>query len=335
MQALLFDLLVDPLSRAPLTFEAAATDPKGTIRQGILRAPCGKSYPIVKGIPRFVTTEDRDQLQSSESFGFKWHQRASYDSPAFQNTARRWLVKRYGFRDEADMRGYFASRRRILDAGCGSPWVGADISSAIDVACERLGHLPNTHFLQGDILQLPLQDQAFDTIFSEGVLHHTPDTAKAVRALVPLLEPGGEILFYVYRKKAPVREFSDDHVRRAVSGFPPAQAWEMLRPLTKLGQVLAELHTQIDVPEDIPYLAIKAGRYDLQRFLYWHVMKLFWNEELTFEENHHVNFDWYHPRYAHRHTEEEVRGWCAANGLRIQHFDAEESGFTVRAIKIQ
>src|SRR5260370_24585378 len=145
------------------------------------------------------------------------------------------------------MRGYFASRRRILDAGCGSgfssslwldgvaaPWVGADISSAIDVACERLGHLPNTHFLQGDILQLPLQDQAFDTIFSEGVLHHTPDTAKAVRPLVPLLQPGGESLFYVYRKKAPVREFSDDHVRRAVSAFPPAQAWAMLRPSTQL-----------------------------------------------------------------------------------------------------
>jgi len=46
-----------------------------------------------------------------------------------------------------------------------------------------------------------------------------------------------------------------------------------------------------------------------------------------------VNFDWYHPRYAHRQTEEEVRRWCGEAGLSIFHFDVQESGFTVRAIK--
>src|SRR5216684_4065652 len=101
MQALLLDLLVDPLSRAPLTFEAGPASPEGTMGQGILRSPGGNTYPVVKGIPRFVITEDRDQLQSSESFGFKWQRRSSYDSPAFQDTTRRWLVKRYGFTDEA------------------------------------------------------------------------------------------------------------------------------------------------------------------------------------------------------------------------------------------
>jgi hypothetical protein len=60
---------------------------------------------------------------------------------------------------------------------------------------------------------------------------------------------------------------------------------------------------------------------------------MFWNESLSFEENNHVNFDWYHPRYAHRQTEEDVRRWCAEANLSITHFDVEESGFTVRAIK--
>jgi hypothetical protein len=62
-------------------------------------------------------------------------------------------------------------------------------------------------------------------------------------------------------------------------------------------------------------------------------MKLFWNDAYRFEENHHINFDWYHPRYAHRQTEEEVRRWCAEANLRIIHFDAQESGYTVRAIR--
>ena len=102
---------------------------------------------------------------------------------------------------------------------------------------------------------------------------------------------------------------------------------------TKLGQALADLHVEVDVPENITYLGIKAGRYDVQRLIYWHFAKLYWNEALSFEENNHVNFDWYHPRYAHRHTKDEVRRWCAEAELSIKHFDAQESGYTVWAIK--
>lgn len=49
----------------------------------------------------------------------------------------------------------------------------------------------------------------------------------------------------------------------------------MLRPMTKLGQALAELGVEVDVPEDIPYLGIRAGRHDVHRLIYWHVAKLF------------------------------------------------------------
>jgi hypothetical protein len=54
---------------------------------------------------------------------------------------------------------------------------------------------------------------------------------------------------------------------------------------------------------------------------------------MTFEENNHLNFDWYAPTYAWRHTEEEVRGWCADEGLEITRFDVDDAGFTVRAVK--
>jgi arsenite methyltransferase len=266
-------------------------------------------------------------------------------------SAQQWLVQRYGFESVEEMRGFFGSRRRILDAGCGSgfssslwmnpsyqgesgaEWYGVDISVAVDVAYERLGHVTGTHFAQPDILQLPFRAHTFDTVFSEGVLHHTPSTELALKSLLSVLEPGGEILFYVYRKKGPIREFTDDYIRDVVSSLGPQEVWAMLRPLTKLGQALAELHAEVEVPEDIPYLGIKAGRYDVQRLIYWNFAKLFWNEAFTFEENNHVNFDWYHPRYAHRHTEDEVRRWCNEASLSILHFDVQESGFTVRAIK--
>ena len=78
------------------------------------------------------------------------------------------------------------------------------------------------------------------------------------------------------------------------------------------------LNVEVDVPEDIPFLEIKAGHYDLQRFVYWGFMKTFWNKNYTFSENNHTNFDWYAPVYAHRYTKKEIYKWCAM--LNCQSF---------------
>ena len=339
----LLRLLVDPLNGTPLRWSDG-----GGAGGGRLLGGDGRSYPVVGGIPRFVDYRDGNQEQTSRSFGYKWGQRDTYESPAMLAQARAWLQKRHGFASLEALRDYFAGRRSILDAGCGSgfsaslwmdpgwrggTWVGADISEAIDVAKVRLGWIPGTSFVQADILNLPFPAGAFDTIFSEGVMHHTPSTERALKALARHLSPGGDFLFYVYRKKAPLREFADDHIRAIVSALPPEAAWEALRPLTRLGQALAELNVQVDVPEDVPLLGIKAGRHDIQRLIYWHFAKMFWSAPLSLEENNHVNFDWYHPRYAHRQTEEEVRRWCAEAGLDIRRFDLDDAGFTVRATR--
>jgi arsenite methyltransferase len=212
-------------------------------------------------------------------------------------------------------------------------WVGADISAAIDVARERLAAIPNSHFVQADILQLPFAPSTFDAIISEGVLHHTPSTERAFKALVPLLKPAGELMAYIYRRKGPVREFTDDYVREHLASLPPEEAWARLRPLTRLGEALAGLGAQVDVPEDVALLGIPAGRYDVQRLVYWHFAKCFWNPAFTFEENNHVNFDWYHPRYAHRHTADELRRWCTETNLAVTRLDEQDSGFTVRAVR--
>jgi SAM-dependent methyltransferase/uncharacterized protein YbaR (Trm112 family) len=351
MRRSLVDLLVDPVSGLPLSLsENGVVD--GEILQGTLQSPEGSSYRIANGIPRFVLTQDSGQKQTESSFGYKWQQRDAWYSPQVHTACQAWIIQRYGFESVDEMRSFFGARQRVLDAGCGggfgssmwmdsswrgdgkAEWVGADISEAVDVAQEHLGAIPGTHFIQADILQLPFRPQSFDAIFSDGVLHHTPSTEVALKSLAPLLVTGGEILFYVYRVKSAVREFTDDYVREAISSLDPAEAWEALRPLTKLGQALAELHAEVEVPEDIPFLGIKAGRYDVQRLIYWHFAKLYWRETFSFEENNHVNFDWYHPRYSWRHTAEEIRQWCAEAGLRITRFDdTQESGFSVRAVK--
>ncbi len=347
MRSELLEILVDPVTGAELRLEEEQRDGE-EIAAGVL-AGTGARYPIVDSIPRFVLTEDEGQRQTESSFGYKWTKRDSFGSKGMDEALHAWFIDRYGFETADEMRSFFAARRRILDAGCGagfstsawisenwnangSEWIGADISNAIDVARERLGEFGGTHFVQADLMRLPFKSASFDAIIAEGVLHHTPSTERALKSLVPLLAPGGELMFYVYARKAPVREFTDDYVREQLATLSPTEAWETMRPLTRLARALAELGVEVEVPEDVPPLGIKAGRYDVQRLIYWNFAKLYWNANLAFEENVHVNFDWYAPTYAWRQTEEEVRAWCADEGLEITHFDTQEAGFTVRAV---
>ena len=290
--------------------------------------------------------KQQPQQQTGDAFGYKWAQRDSYESPAFQKVVQDWLIARYCGGDHAVVdRWLTGGRKSILDAGCGAgnpalllfgehlkhhDYLGVDISSAVDVARDRFAAagLPGD-FLRADLNALPIADESVDIAFSEGVLHHTNDTFAALTALVRKVKRGGRVLFYVYAKKAEIREFTDDHVRHALADLTDEQAWEALLPLTRLGAALGRLGVEIDVPDDIPYLGIRKGKQDLQRFFYWNIMKLYYRPEFSEAECNHVNFDWFRPLNCHRHTVEEVRGWCESLRLSIEHLDVQEAGITV------
>jgi SAM-dependent methyltransferase len=55
-------------------------------------------------------------------------------------------------------------------------------------------------FLIGDGERLPFADRSFDVAYSNGVLHHTPDTAGAIRELHRVLKPGGTAKVMLYHK---------------------------------------------------------------------------------------------------------------------------------------
>lgn len=288
------------------------------------------------------------QAQTEQSFGFKWARRDTYESPAVAAMTERWLIERYVGGDPGRLDEMLAGGRKIIvDAGCGAghsallffgprlhehDYLGIDISDAVGVARARFAErgVPGD-FLRSDLLTAPLPDASIDMIFSEGVLHHTDSTEGALKALAPKLVPGGRFLFYVYAKKSPVREFTDDHVRARLAGHSDEEAWRALEPLTKLGVALGELNVEVDVPEAVPLLGIPAGRIDLQRLVYWHVCKLYYRPDWTLDEMNHVNFDWFRPLNCHRQTPDEVRRWCSEAGLVVEHMDVQEAGITVVA----
>lgn len=291
------------------------------------------------------------QSQTGSAFGYQWGRRDTYDSPAMREMMRQWLVDRYCAGDpEALGRLLGDDGKIILDAGCGAglsagvlfgdllkrhDYLGVDISDAMVVARQRFAEmgLP-ADFLKCDLMKLPLPTQSVDMIFSEGVLHHTDDTGAALAYLSGFLKPGGHFLFYVYAKKAVIREFTDDYVRQQLAGLTDEEAWEALKPLTKLGQKLGELGVELEVPEDIPFLGIQKGVYDLQRFVYWNIIKAFHRTDFSLDEMNHINFDWFRPLNCHRHTEAEVRHFCQAAGLEVLRLTVEEAGITVVAQKL-
>lgn len=308
---------------------------------------CRENFEISKGIPRLVVAEsmDSNSEQTSESFNFKWkrHSRFGFDGSS-ATSHYSWYYEKYHWSRE-NFESFLSSKKLILDAGCGTGHdvalyasmtegevFGIDFSGSVDVAYQNTKLIENVHILQADILNPPFKREIFDFITSEGVLHHTPSTKLALESLVGCLGKEGNIQIYVYKKKAPMREFCDDYIREYATKLSFDDCWNLCTAITVLGKELSNLKAEIDAP-DVPILQIKQGKYNLQRFIYYHFMKCFWNDEFSFEENVMTNFDWYHPKYAHRHTPEEVEEWFKEMGLEIKVFDVGESGISARGVK--
>ena len=284
-----------------------------------------------------------------DTFKEKWENNRQL---AFKETLREgsdifsWILGRNGFASTAELTEYLRNKRRVLDAGCGNgrvtallkryaptttEIVGIDLISS-DIARKNLEefHLSdNVLFFERDLL-CDLSDLGkFDFIYCQEVLHHISDPEEALNNLCSLLSSEGEIAIYVYRKKAPVREFVDDYVRNKISDLPYAKAFCICHQITELGKVLSQYEIKIRVPK-VDVLGIDEGEYDLQRFVYHFFMKCFWNPNLSFQENTAINYDWYHPQVATRHTLEEVREWFIHTKLKIVHEKVDFYGITVR-----
>lgn len=287
-----------------------------------------------------------DTDQTRRSFHDKWHHNRD---AAFRETLRAgsdiqaWILGRNGFADRDAFAAYLSRFARILDAGCGNgrvtallrelsrpqtEIVGADLVAS-RIAEANLAGAANVSFRDADLLGDLAALGSFDFIYCQEVLHHTSDPQGAFTNLCSLLAPGGEIAIYVYRRKAPAREFVDDFVRARMAGLEYTEASAMARQITDFGRALAESGAKVTVPA-VPVLDIKAGEYDVQRLVYHFFMKCFWNPDLSLDDNVAINYDWYHPQLCSRHTIDEVRGWFEAAGLSVIHALEDHYGITMR-----
>jgi len=101
---------------------------------------------------------------------------------------------------------------RVLEIGCGcgseaerfvragAHYTAVDLTNAAVSITQRRFQLANLDgcFVQGDAEDLPFADGAFDLVYSHGVLHHTPDTARTIREVYRVLAPGGRAAIMLY-----------------------------------------------------------------------------------------------------------------------------------------
>jgi glycosyltransferase involved in cell wall biosynthesis/ubiquinone/menaquinone biosynthesis C-methylase UbiE len=89
-------------------------------------------------------------------------------------------------------------------AGHGSIVTDLDLSAGhLELAREnfRLRGLTAT-FLHYDAEKLPFDDNSFDIVYSNGVIHHIPDTRQVIREIYRVLKPGGRAIIMVYAQNS-------------------------------------------------------------------------------------------------------------------------------------
>jgi ubiquinone/menaquinone biosynthesis C-methylase UbiE len=140
-----------------------------------------------------------------EGFGDEWD---AFSQEAMDPTEHRRLFEQYFSPFPFDQ---LPAGAEGFDLGCGTgrwavlvaPLVGHlhcidPAEKALSVARRRLSGLPNVSLHLAGADDIPLADDSQDFGYALGVLHHIPDTVRAMRDAVRKLKPGAPFLVYLY-----------------------------------------------------------------------------------------------------------------------------------------
>jgi SAM-dependent methyltransferase len=260
--------------------------------RGDLVCTTGHGYPVKNGIPRFTAPSTY-----ADNFGFEWT-----TFPKVQLDSENQNESETTFRAKTGLTPEDVAGKSVLDGGCGmgrfsdvvARWhahqvVAVDLTNAVDAAAENLRGHAGTHVLQADLRRLPLAPEAFDIVFSIGVLHHTPNTREAFMRLAEMVKPGGLLCVWVYSSKLRISLAGGELIRLYTRRMPSDRLLRLVRrvepPITRL---------KARLPARLPLLVDMAIPISNQPDPQWRLLD---------------TFDWYSPRFQWKHSYAEVERW--------------------------
>jgi 2-polyprenyl-3-methyl-5-hydroxy-6-metoxy-1,4-benzoquinol methylase len=281
---------------------------------------CSATFEIVRGLPRFVASDNY-----AASFGMQWQQyrRTQLDSVTGLSISRARIEFATGW--PASLEG-----ERMLEAGSGAgrftevlATTGAqlftfDYSEAVDANHANNGKHENVTFFQGDIRAIPFPEAFFDKVICLGVLQHTPNPEECFNSLARHVRPGGALVVDVY----PRRISSLLH-------------WKyVLRPVTKrLSR--QRLHRLVTGGVDLclplaVWLRQRFGRAAARLLPIVEYSTLGLPPALNREWAILDTFDMYSPAHDHPQTREVLRAWFVKAGFQDVEVFEGPNGFVGR-----
>jgi ubiquinone/menaquinone biosynthesis C-methylase UbiE len=127
---------------------------------------------------------------------------------------------RYKIYERADLK----TKKKILDVGCGTGAITADLASltsseviGLDIDPEKLkqaeillSDLPNVTLMEGDVLNLPFEDETFDLVVFNILLMYIKDKQKAVDEMTRVVKKGGIVLATLEPDYAGIIEYPEN-----------------------------------------------------------------------------------------------------------------------------
>lgn len=168
-----------------------------------------------------ISTGDKykDEVQNQwngDACGSHFVENAAPDTLEWYLEAERYRYDKYA----PWMRGVMEFDRyggkAVLEIGAG---LGTDlaqfaksgaVSTDLDLSAGHLAHAKrnfelrglNAEFVHGDGEMLPFETGKFDVVYSNGVIHHTPNTNSAIQEIYRVLKPGGKAIVMVYAENS-------------------------------------------------------------------------------------------------------------------------------------
>lgn len=242
----LLDVLACPACSGALRGVSVASGREADeIGTGELRCvECDRRFPIVNGIPRFVSGDNY-----ASSFGLQWN---LFNSEQIDSVNKFRLSEQRFFDETGWPRGWMDGKW-ILDAGCGAgrfldvaskegcEVVGLDITNAVDAAKVTLSGRTNVRLVQASLSELPFRTGVFDGCYCIGVIQHTPDPHRSLRALPRIIREGGRIAFFIYERKWWTRFYSKYLIRPLTIRLPHKALLSLIKGLMPILFVVTEV----------------------------------------------------------------------------------------------